>query len=143
MRISDWSSDVCSSDLAARIRNIPRAAASPETPAARSPARSFRAIRRKQLQRLGDIVLGHEPAVMPPRDLSRPVQDALEVPGDPAAGPPDALGERGFGEMVGLLHTHAEGPRADQSLRGLAPSGVASGSDRACTTLLLLVGRPQ
>src|SRR3546814_6698233 len=120
MRISDWSSDVCSSDLrraprrcrygesalwacsqdarpggAARIRNTPRAAASPETPAARSPARSFRAIRRKQLQRLGDSVLGHEPAVMPPRDLSRPVQDALEVPGDPAAGPPDALGERG------------------------------------------------
>src|SRR3546814_3320681 len=105
MRISDWSSDVCSSDLAARIRNIPRAAASPETPAARSPARSFRAIRRKQLQRLGDIVLGHEPAVMPPRDLSRPVQDALEVPGDPAAGPPDALGERGFGEMRSEEHT--------------------------------------
>src|SRR3546814_4545573 len=84
MRIRDWSSDVCSSDL------------------------------------LGDIVLGHEPAVMPPRDLSRPVQDALEVPGDPAAGPPDALGERGFGEMVGLLHPHAAGQRADQALRGLA-----------------------
>src|SRR3546814_124700 len=51
---------------------------------------------------------------------SRPVQDALEVPGDPAAGPPDALGERGFGEMVGLLHPHAAGQRADQALRGLA-----------------------
>src|SRR3546814_6503238 len=59
-------------------------------------------------------------SVMPPRDLSRPVQDALEVPGDPAAGPPDALGERGFGEMVGLLHPHAAGQRADQALRGLA-----------------------
>src|SRR3546814_2628429 len=106
MRISDWSSDVCSSDLAARIRNIPRAAASPETPAARSPARSFRAIRRKQLQRLGDIVLGHEPAVMPPRDLSRPVQDALEVPGDPAAGPPDALrSEEHTSELQSLMRT--------------------------------------
>src|SRR3546814_4328158 len=94
---------------AARIRNIPRAAASPETPAARSPARSFRAIRRKQLQRLGDIVLGPEPAVMPPPDRSRPMPDTPEVPGDPAAGPPDATGERRFGERVGPLNGKGDG----------------------------------
>src|SRR3546814_74520 len=99
---------------------MPRAIARIRSCAGSPPSPSLRDIRHRHLPVRSDVVLRHGTVVMPPGDLSLLLQEALEVPGDPAAGPPDALGERGFGEMVGLLHPHAAGQRADQALRGLA-----------------------
>src|SRR3546814_11033396 len=60
MRISDWSSDVCSSDLARRERAVPAAAAACLLPMEVFPIRSAGTVRARQAEdlcdRLGSVV---------------------------------------------------------------------------------------